>query len=203
MDKNIDKLENIEEAHKLFSKIDDLLCKDRVIIAIEGGSASGKTTLAEILKKQYACNVFHMDDFFLRPEQRTPQRLSEIGGNVDRERFEKEVVSSLKNNEAVCYRAFDCSKQCLGEEIKVLPNKITVVEGVYSMHPSFGRYYDFSLFLDIDVEYQKKRILVRNSPQLATRFFNEWIPLENEYFLATDIKKRVDAVFDVRPKFDI
>ncbi|MBQ2308773.1 MAG: hypothetical protein II373_04265, partial [Clostridia bacterium] len=71
----------------LFESI-DRLCreKSRVVVAIEGGSASGKSTLAEMLSEIYGCSLIHMDDFFLRPEQRSEQRLSEIGGNIDRER---------------------------------------------------------------------------------------------------------------------
>ena len=38
-----------------------------------------------------------MDDFFLRPEQRTEERLKEVGGNVDRERFLEEVARPLTN----------------------------------------------------------------------------------------------------------
>ena len=54
-------------------KIDELLTqKDRVVVAIDGKYTSGKTTLASKLAEIYDCNVFHMDDFFLRPEQRTP-----------------------------------------------------------------------------------------------------------------------------------
>lgn len=51
--------------------------RERVTVAIEGGSASGKTTLAVLLTNIYDCKVFHMDDFFLRPEQRTAERLLE------------------------------------------------------------------------------------------------------------------------------
>ena len=58
------------------------------------------------------------------------------------------------------------------------------------MHPAFGRYYGLSIFLDIDKEYQRERILIRNSPQLAKRFFEEWIPLENIYFESMCIKER-------------
>ena len=40
----------------------------RVLVAIDGRCAAGKTTLAASLQAQLGCNVFHMDDFFLRPE---------------------------------------------------------------------------------------------------------------------------------------
>lgn len=48
-----------------------------MLVAIEGGSASGKTTLGELLQNVYDCPVFHMDDFFLRPEQRTEARFTQ------------------------------------------------------------------------------------------------------------------------------
>ena len=175
---------------QMFSKIDRLLERGNTIVAIEGGSASGKTTLASMLQEIYDCNVFHTDDFFLRPTQRTPQRMSEIGGNLDRERFSIEVLQPLKSGETVQFRRYDCASQTLREPITVLPKKLTVIEGVYAMHPAFGDYYDISIFLDVAPEVQKARIKKRNTPPLARRFFEEWIPLENAYFSQMRIKSR-------------
>lgn len=182
---------------QVFCEIDRLMKEGTVIVAIEGKSASGKSTLSGILKEVYDCNVFHMDDFFLRPEQRTYERLSEVGGNLDRERFADEVLKSLKNNDTVFFSPFDCSTKTLGKTVTVYPKKLTIVEGVYSMHPAFSKYYDLSVFLEIDEKQQKKRIESRNSPTLAKRFFEEWIPLENTYFEQTETKKRCDIIFDI------
>lgn len=181
----------------IFAEIDKVSSKDHIIVAIDGGSASGKTTLSDILKQIYDCNVFHMDDYFLRPEQRTADRLAEIGGNVDRERFYDEILQPLSKNETVYFRRFDCQKQSLGEIMTVVPNKLTVIEGTYSMYPEFHKYYDLSIFLDIEPDHQRKRILIRNTPIFAERFFNEWIPLENKYFTHTSIKERSGLVFPV------
>ncbi len=186
----------------LFAEIDKMLLKGNVILAIEGGSASGKSTLSEVLSLVYDCNIFHTDDFFLRPEQRTPERFKEIGGNIDRERLYNEIICSLVKNEAVNYRPFDCSMQLLGETVSVPQKKLNVVEGVYSMHPEFGKYYNLSVFLDISPDFQKKRIEKRNSPAFAERFFKEWIPLENTYFKKTEIKNRTDLVISINKKAD-
>ena len=182
---------------KIFAEIDKKLEKGKVIVAIEGGSASGKSTLAKVIKEIYDCNLFHMDDFFLRPEQRTTERFSEVGGNVDRERFYIEVINSLVNNKVIKYRPFDCMTQSLKEPITAFQKQLTVIEGVYSMHPSFGEYYNFAIFLDINVDCQKDRIQKRNSPIFAKRFFEEWIPLENIYFDKTNIRNRCDMVIPV------
>ena len=181
----------------LFNKIDSMLEKGRVIISIEGGSASGKSTLASILEEKYDCTVIHMDDFFLRTEQRSKDRLEEVGGNIDKERFYEEVVKPLKSNEDFSYQKFDCSKMSLGEIVNVNLKRLVVIEGVYSMHPYFGKYYNLSVFLDIKEEYQKKRILNRNSITFANRFFEEWIPLENKYFTVNNIKECCDLIINL------
>ena len=63
------------------SKIDMLLGeKDFVIVAIDGKCTSGKTTLASKLAELYDCNVFHMDDFFLRRPPQTVQVCAVPGG---------------------------------------------------------------------------------------------------------------------------
>ena len=176
------------------------LPKEVRIIAIDGRCAAGKTTMAARLVKELGGDVIHMDDFFLRPEQRTPQRLAEGGGNLDRERFAEEILPSLRQGETVRYRRFDCSTQTLGDIVTVAPKKLTLVEGVYATHPAFSKYYDLAIFLDIDAAYQRQRILKRNSPWLAERFFSEWIPLENTYFRETGIKDRCDLVLPILPR---
>lgn len=182
----------------LFAKMDQMLENGTVTLAIEGGSASGKSTLSTLLESLYDCTVFHMDDFFLRPEQRTAERYTEVGGNIDYERFAKEILLPLKNREPIRYRKFDCSTLTLSKPHKVVPEKLVVIEGVYSLHPSFGKYYDFSVFLDIAPELQSARIAKRNPPALAKQFHNTWIPLENRYFKETQTQSRCGITIAVQ-----
>lgn len=174
----------------LFEEIDSRLSKGALTVAIEGSSASGKTTLAQMLREIYGCTVFHTDDFFLRPEQRTPERYAEAGGNLDRERFLAEVLVPLSRGESVDYRRFDCSLMKLQPPERIKAEKLTVIEGAYSMHPELADYYDFSVFLEISPDLQRERIMKRNSPQAAEMFFEKWIPLENKYFSEMNVKER-------------
>ena len=184
----------------LFLKLDSMLQEKEVLLAIDGGSAGGKTTLGKLLEQRYACNVFHMDDFFLRPMQRTKERLAEPGGNVDRERFYEEVLKRLIEKKEVTYRRYDCKTMSLLEPVTVAPTRLTVVEGAYSMHPALSGCYDYSVFLEIDEETQKERIMKRNMPEMAERFFKEWILLEREYFKKLHVKERCDMVIPVLPE---
>lgn len=183
----------------LLSGLDRKLAEQgRVIAALEGGSAAGKTTLAAALERIYPdCRVFHMDDFFLRPEQRTEARLAEPGGNVDRERFLEEVLLPLNRGETVRYRPYDCHVQAVGGPFPMAPGALNIVEGAYSMHPALAGYYDLSAFLRVPPEVQRARIQKRNDPEAQTRFFSTWIPLERRYFDATDAEGRCDLILEV------
>ena len=165
-----------------------------MLVAIEGGSASGKTTLGELLQNVYGCPVFHMDDFFLRPEQRTEARFTQPGGNVDRERFLEEVLIPLREGRPVDYRRFDCATFTIAPPQRIEAGTLNIVEGAYSMHPNLAPYYDLSVFLPISAEKQRERILKRNAPAHAKQFFDRWIPFEQRYFDALDVQDRCDLI---------
>lgn len=168
--------------------------QDTLLVAIDGSCTSGKTTLACQLLEIFDCNIFHMDDFFLRPEQRTPERFAETGGNVDYERFGEEVLLPLKAAKPFSYRPFDCSTFTLSAPIHVQPKRLNIIEGTYSLHPYFGDAYDLKIRLTISPELQKERILSR-PVFLHKRFFEEWIPMENQYFEGFHISEKCDFIF--------
>lgn len=179
---------------EVFERIDRLLKnseKESLLVAVEGKCGSGKSYLARLLAGVYQCNVIHMDDFFLRPEQKTEERLLEVGGNVDYERFFKEVLRPIQDGKEVFeYQRYNCMQQRLTDSVKVYKKRLNIAEGSYSCHPYFGECYDLKIFLDLDDELQKKRILERNGAYMLSRFVGEWIPKENDYFKKFDIKEK-------------
>lgn len=163
------------------------------LIAIDGMCGSGKTTLANYLAKKLAASVFHMDDFFLQPHQRTEERLTEPGGNVDYERFKEEVLEHIADTDGVTFRPFSCKERKLAEEPVTVPyNDIVIIEGSYSHHPYFKDIYDIKVFLEISKEEQKKRIITRDGEATWPMFENKWIPMENRYFETYKIKENSD-----------
>lgn len=167
------------------------------ILAIDGRCASGKTTLANRLAGSWSASLFHMDDFYLQPAQRTTERLAEPGGNVDRERFLSEVLLPLTKGEPVMYRRFDCRSFTFDKEQIIRPNTIAIVEGSYACHPELRAAYDLRIFLDIDPETQMQRILKRNGPECAERFRTRWIPLEEVYFRECRVRECCDYALTV------
>ena len=176
----------------------ELKNKEYVLVAIDGRCASGKTTLAQEIQKTLLCNVIHIDDFFLRPEQRTQKRLETPGENVDHERFLSEVLLPLKANKTFSYRPFDCHTQTLLKQVEVKPDKITIIEGSYSCHPNLWDYYDIHIFMDIDGKTQLKRISARNGENGVKVFREKWIPLEEKYFETFKVKEKCELIIGSR-----
>ena len=166
------------------------------IIAIDGRCAAGKTTLAVELAEQLGGDVIHMDDFFLPPKLRTPERRSEPGGNVHYERFLTEVIPKLVSGEAFSYQRFDCSRMAPGDWIPVQNNGFVFVEGAYSCLPVLGNYMDRKVFLDIDRRNQTERIRERNGEDRLQDFLQLWIPLEEAYFQAFSVEENADYIIN-------
>lgn len=161
-----------------------------VRVAIDGPCASGKSTLGAFLSEIYQCPLLHMDDFFLRPEQRTPARLSEPGGNVEYERFRQEVLAPLCRGDCARFRPWQCRRGEFGPQILVEPCPLTVVEGSYSLHPALRDAYHLRVWAEAPWPVRYQRLQDRDSQGgLLEQFLQHWIPLEERYFSARQVKQ--------------
>ena len=140
--------------------------------------------------------MFHMDDFFLPFERKTPERLAEPGGNVDRERFYREVILPYQEAEPITYGVYDCSCGTITGIRSAAQAPLLVVEGSYCLHPLMADTYDLKVFSTCDPELQSQRILQRNGAEMHRRFVEQWIPMEEQYFSAFDIRQSCDFVFE-------
>lgn len=181
----------IAQINKLLSK------KPYIVIAIDGRCGSGKTTLASHLQKEFQANLFHMDDFYLPLNLRTPETLSQVAGNIDRRRFIKEVLLPLQERHPFTYRVYShFPKPHFNNPIQVEPAKVAIIEGSYSCHPDFATFYDYKIFLSLDKEKQWQRLNSRETPEELTNFAKIWIPKEEQYFQACHIRNKCDFYWE-------
>ncbi len=171
--------------------------QETVCVAIDGPSAAGKSTLGTLLGELYGCPVLHMDDYFVPQWERSEERMARPGGNIDAGRFAREVLPGMTAGTAFTTGVFDCHTQAI-REIRTIPAApLYVTEGVYALHPDLADAYHIKVYMDVERLTQNRRILRRNGKEIAARYRREWIPMENSYFEAFDIKNQCDFVFDV------
>ena len=180
----------------LVRRVEELLARQgRVLAAIDGRCGSGKSTLAALLAARWDCTLVHADDFFLRPEQRTPQRLAQPGGNFDRERFEAEVLAPLREGRDALYRPYDCHAGALQPPVAAPLRPVVLAEGSYSCHPDLWDCYGLHVFVTAPLEVRLARLARRPGVDLEA-FRTRWIPLEEAYFASQRLPERCDLVLE-------
>lgn len=181
---------------KVFEEIQKITKRGApAVISIDGRCGSGKTRLAELIGQLFPCNVLHMDDFYLPPELRKPDWRTVPGGNMDFERFREELLIPIRSGREAVYRPYICRTGGMGEEKRILPCPLTVVEGSYSRHPSLGAKYDLTVFLTCPKEEQARRLKAREGSYFSA-FEELWIPLEEEYLKRFAIESASDLTVD-------
>lgn len=172
-----------------------LTAEGPVLVTVDGRCASGKTRFAQRLAQLLPCAVFHMDDFFLPPEMRTRDRLSQPGGNVHYERAAAELFEPLSRGETVTYDRFNCRTGTMESREATAFHRLSIVEGSYSHHPALAKYPALRIFFTADPTVQLRRLQERNPETLKT-FQTRWIPLEERYFTVLDVPGKADVVID-------
>lgn len=181
----------------IFNKIANLLNKkEQVIVAIDGRSGAGKTTLAKKIKDKINCNVFSIDDFFLPATKRQIDWQNTAGGNIDILRFKREILDNIIKRQAFNYLPFNCRTQGFNQQISVQPKRLNIIEGSYCLLPEFSNYYHFKIFINIDKQTQKMRIIERNGIESFKNFENTWIPLEEKYYKKYNILNICDVILN-------
>ncbi len=159
----------------------------QLLVGIDGCSGAGKSSLAARLSELPDTQVFHTDDFFLPPERKTPERLSQPGGNVDYERIHSELLLPLVDGRTFRYGIYSCSEGGILLSPEIRPRRVNILEGVYSLHPLYRDMFTHKVMLLVDRKTQLERIRKRSGEELSLRFEAEWIPLEDRYFEQTGL----------------
>lgn len=182
--------------NRLFSIIEEKLCsQNRVVIVLEGNAASGKSSFGERLKNKYQGTLIHVDDFYKKRDKNVPLDLeNNCEGNIDYHRLKGEIIDKLNESE-ILYKKFNCSKQDFEKEEIVPLNKLIIIEGTYALNPRLGKYYDLSIFIQVDDELQIERIKKRN-PNNYDSFIKTWVKLERNYFSKFDILNKCDYLIE-------
>lgn len=174
-----------------------LSAKPRVLVAIDGMAASGKTTLAGTLCTRFSgCALVHMDDFTVPFDARYPGYFEATLSNADIARFDREVLSPLIRGEAACYRPYRCHPvPGYGEPVTIAPDcAVVIIEGAYCLHPDLFDRYDLRVLSLIDEDAQRTRILHRNGEAQLERFVSTWIPMENQHMAARRLCETCDLI---------
>lgn len=156
-----------------------------VIVAIDGRSGAGKTSLAELVAERLEAPVVHMDDIYPGWD----------GLAAALPVLADEVLIPLRSGEPGVFRRWDWAAGEHGGELEVPVAPFVVVEGCGSSVGPAGQLADLRVWLDADAEQRRARGLTRDAGSFDEQW-DSWAQQEDELFEADQTREHADLVFD-------
>ena len=165
-----------------------------IVVALDGGSGAGKSTVAEMLQRQTTVALVKLDDFFnikvpvaewgIRSVE---QRLAEV---FDWERVRLEALGPLREGRPGRWRAFDflsgldpdgCYHLQVGvTEVAAAP--VIVLDGAYSASPWLTDLVDLAVLIEVSDGERHRRLTKREGPAFLAGWHAIWDAVETHYF---------------------
>lgn len=153
------------------------------VVALDGFSAAGKSTLASALSKRLNGAVVHGDDFYRDIPEAERLELSPAAGveaYFDWQRMRSEAVEPLRQGRPATFQRFDWeSGSGLTGPVTVDPQPVVIVEGVYSGRPALAPLVDLVVFVDTAEHEREQRRRLRHD---ASEWERRWDAAEQHYF---------------------
>jgi uridine kinase len=162
--------ENILDAIRIAA---DASGESPVLVGIDGAGGSGKSTLAVNLAKALDdSTVIHLDDFADWSDD----------SNFQLSTFAERALAPLLAGLTSKHQRYDWPTDTLGEWFEIPATGIAIVEGVTALRNELREYWQVSVWVECPRELRLERGLARDGEQLRTKWVDEWMPGEDEYF---------------------
>jgi len=170
------------------------------LVAIDGRSAAGKTTLADELalnvrlqgRPVLRCSIddFHPPGHKYRSRERPYTPLSYYEEGYDYATFQTYVLDPVRYGDMRCRLAhWDSFNDVAFPEVwtDVPSGAIVIIDGIFLLRPEFRQYWDYTIWLQIDWETMIERAANRDVAWVgsvevvANRYRTFWIPTHTHY----------------------
>ncbi len=158
-----------------------------VLVGIDGAGGSGKSTLAKKLSGALDnSTVIHLDDFADWSDD----------SNFQLSTFAERALAPLVAGITSKHQRYDWTNDSLGEWFEIPPSGIAIVEGVTVLRPDLREYWQVSVWVDCPRELRIARGVARDGEAIRSKWVEQWMPGEDEYFERDRPWDSVGFIFD-------
>jgi para-aminobenzoate synthetase len=179
------------------------------VVAIDGRSGAGKSTVARILAEALEAACIPCDDFFAADvsaagwDARTPaERAADA---LDWRRLRREVLEPLRAGRVARWAAFDFVAGARSDgsygmrtiQTEQAPRPVVLLDGAYSSRPELADLLDCTILVEAPAPVRRARLAAREQPDFLAAWDARWGAAEEYYF--TRIRPPADFEIVLRP----
>jgi para-aminobenzoate synthetase len=165
-----------------------------VVVALDGGSGSGKSTVALAIAAQLNAALVQSDDFFAAEitdagwDARTPAE--KVRDAIDWRRLRTEALEPLRAGKPARWHAFDFDAGVRADGTYAMrtdfvehePRAVIVLDGAYSTRPELADLIDLTVLFDVPVGERHARLAAREEKRWLDAWHARWDDAEAYYF---------------------
>lgn len=162
------------------------------VIAIDGKSGTGKSTLAEQLAEMLDAVVIKCDDFYTGGNSSRWKSLSieEMNDTVINWRYIKDrILVPLKDSKTVSWTPFGSSETAIAS-----PKHVIILEGAYSSREELSSLVNYRILTEMPEDLREKRIREREGDNYDEEWHGMWKPAMDYYFEVNQPRKTFDLI---------
>jgi para-aminobenzoate synthetase len=179
-----------------------------ILVAIDGRSGSGKSTMARALAQEIPAAVVPGDDFFAAgiparawAARSAPERARDC---VDWRRLRREALEPLLQGHDAAWYPFDFAAgmrpdgtyAISTERVRLEPAPVVLLDGAYSTRPELADLIDLSILITTPAATRLRRLEAREDPQFLAAWHDRWDAAEDYYFTHVRPPTAFDIVVD-------
>ena len=165
-----------------------------ILVALDGGSGSGKSILASLLEKALDAALIHGDDFFAAdiPDAEWDTRTIEERARdaIDWRRLRAEALEPLLAGRPAKWHPFDFEAGLRADGTYAMrtdyverePKAIILLDGAYSARPELADLVALSVLVDVPVDVRHARLAAREEASFLSAWHARWDAAEAYYF---------------------
>ncbi|MEM7032700.1 MAG: hypothetical protein AAF629_24315 [Chloroflexota bacterium] len=182
--------------------------KTPFLVALDGGSGSGKSTIATMLSSELNAALVQSDDFFAAniPDHEWDERTAaeKVRDCIDWQRLRKEALEPLLSRQTARWHPFDFEagiqadgtyKMSIDYEERD-PKDMIILDGAYATRPELIDLIDLSILIDVPVSVRHARLALREDAAFLKLWHQRWDAAEHYYFAQIRPANSFDVVID-------
>lgn len=164
-----------------------------LLVALDGGSGSGKSTISACISQRLDVVLVHGDDFYAAhiPDAtwNTYTVAEKVRDCIDWRRLRQEALEPLLANQMARWHPFDFAAvrpdgtYPLAQRYEErLPAPIILLDGAYSARPELADIIGLSILIDVPIVQRHARLTLRDDAHFLTSWHQRWDEAEAFYF---------------------